>query len=95
MKTFHTFIGGLHEGPYNSDQLKEKQINSDTLVLINGATKWVTAVEVEELKELFNDGKTSDDYSMYEHEYAKVIWIIIFGIGILFCLYEGIKMIKK
>ena len=94
MQTFYTFVGGIHEGPYNANQLKEKQLDSDTLIWTEGSTKWKVAAEIEELKDIVKAPK-SDDYSKYEHEYAKTIWIIIFAIGVAICVFEAIKMLKK
>lgn len=55
MSSYFIVNNNSKEGPYSIDELKNKNIDQNTLVWHKGLTEWVTASEVEKIKELLNE----------------------------------------
>jgi len=53
MKTYYYVQGDERLGPFNADELKNKEITQNTLIWTEGDSGWVPAIEVAELKPLF------------------------------------------
>ena len=54
MKKFYLHDGKAQHGPYDIDELKQKNISPQTPVWFNNLEDWTPAGQVEELQELFN-----------------------------------------
>lgn len=53
-------INDVQQGPFSIDELRQRNITSDTLVWAEGMPQWVPAWQVEELRPLFYaDAQTS------------------------------------
>jgi hypothetical protein len=52
MKKYFLHNGTTHEGPFDIEELKVKEITNDTSVWFDGLDDWTTADKVEELKGL-------------------------------------------
>jgi len=53
MKPYFIYIDGQQVGPLNFDELRERKINRETLVWMEGKADWQKADTFEELQELF------------------------------------------
>ncbi|MEI2675468.1 MAG: DUF4339 domain-containing protein [Chitinophagaceae bacterium] len=52
MKKYYLHNGTDHQGPFDLEELKLQGINKKTLIWYDGLTEWVTAGELDELKEV-------------------------------------------
>ena len=56
MKKYYIAKGQNQEGPYSLDQLKDLDINKDTMIWVEGNQDWLPASEFNELKEILFAG---------------------------------------
>lgn len=54
MKYYYLTPDKTQVGPLSSDELKKCNISKDTMVWAEGFANWITAIEVDDLKHLFN-----------------------------------------
>ncbi len=52
---YFIIVNGAQQGPYTIEELRQRHIDSSTLVWTEGMAQWTPAWQVEELKTLFND----------------------------------------
>jgi hypothetical protein len=52
MKIYYLHDGANQSGPFNLQELQEKQINKDTPIWYEGLDEWTNAGEIAELKEI-------------------------------------------
>lgn len=53
MKRYFIAINSKQQGPFSLEELKQQEINSNTLVWFEGLKDWVKVGEIEELQEIF------------------------------------------
>lgn len=53
MKKYYIHNGQIESGPFDIEQLKEMQLNSDTPIWYDGLSEWTTIKSVDELKSIF------------------------------------------
>lgn len=60
MKKYFIIIGSEQQGPFDIDELKDKNLKNDTPVWYDGLSDWITIGEVDELRNVF--AKTPPPY---------------------------------
>ncbi|MCX8470466.1 MAG: DUF4339 domain-containing protein, partial [Chitinophagaceae bacterium] len=53
MKKYYLHNGQVESGPFDIEQLKEMNLNSDTPIWYDGLSEWTTIKNVYELKSIF------------------------------------------
>ncbi len=54
MQKFYIHKDDQQQGPFSIDELQDLKITRDTLIWFEGTDNWKKAIEIEELKEIFN-----------------------------------------
>ncbi len=57
---YFIIVNGAQQGPYTIEELRQRHIDSSTLVWTEGMAQWTPAWQVEELKTLFNENADND-----------------------------------
>lgn len=57
---YFIIVNGAQQGPYTIEELRQRHIDSSTLVWTEGMAQWTPAWQVEELKTLFNENAAND-----------------------------------
>jgi cytoskeletal protein RodZ len=53
MKKYYLHNGQVESGPFDFEQLKEMQLNSDTLIWYDGLSEWTKIKNIEDLKSIY------------------------------------------